>query len=98
MPAGRGEKRFPKPDAVVLVAQPQTVGGRLTKARAKRYCVRRLEIDRALFDAIDPVGRDGSSMSPAQAVMGGAARRHAMRIRHVSRGDRRDTLPPQWSP
>jgi uncharacterized protein len=42
-------------DAVVHLAQPQTFGGRLTKARAKRYCIRRLEMDRALFDAIDPV-------------------------------------------
>lgn len=43
-----------KADAVVHLAQPQTFGDRLTKARARRYCVRRLEMDRALFDAIHP--------------------------------------------
>ena len=40
-------------DAVVHLAQPQTFGGRVTKARAKRYCARRLDMDRALFEAID---------------------------------------------
>jgi nucleoside-diphosphate-sugar epimerase len=41
-------------EVVVHLAQPKTFGGRLTKTRAKRYRVRRLEMDRALFQAIDP--------------------------------------------
>lgn len=41
-------------DAVVHLAQPQTFGGRLTKARAMQYSVLRLDMDRALFAAIDP--------------------------------------------
>ncbi len=41
-------------DVVVHLAQPKTFGGRLTTTHAKRYCVRRLEMDRALFEAIDP--------------------------------------------
>lgn len=41
-------------DAIVHLAQPQTFGGRVTKARARQYCVRRLEMDRILFGAIDP--------------------------------------------
>ena len=41
-------------DAVVHLAQPQTFGGRLTKARARQYCVSRLKMDRVLFHAIDP--------------------------------------------
>lgn len=41
-------------DALIHLAQPQTFGGRVTKVRARQYCVRRLEMDRALFEAIDP--------------------------------------------
>ena len=41
-------------DAIVHLAQPQTFGGRLTKTRARRYCVRRLEMDRTLLHAVDP--------------------------------------------
>lgn len=42
-----------KADAVVHLAQPQTFGGRLTKARAMQYSVLRLDMDRALFEAIN---------------------------------------------
>ena len=41
-------------DAVIHLAQPQTFGGRITKARARRYCAGRLDMDRVLFEAIDP--------------------------------------------
>ena len=41
-------------DAVVHLAQPQTFGGRVTNARAKRYGERRLAMDRTLLDTIDP--------------------------------------------
>ncbi|MBS0239472.1 MAG: NAD-dependent epimerase/dehydratase family protein [Proteobacteria bacterium] len=43
-----------KADAVIHLAQPQTFGGRVTKERARQYCLRRLDMDRALFEAIDP--------------------------------------------
>ncbi len=41
-------------DAVIHLAQPQTFGRRVTKERARQYCLRRLDMDRALFEAIDP--------------------------------------------
>ena len=40
-------------DAVVHLAQPQTFGGRVTNARARRYGKRRLAMDRTLLDTID---------------------------------------------
>lgn len=53
-PEGVWREAVRKADAVVHLAQPQTFGGRLTKARARRYCVLRLDMDRTLFEAIDP--------------------------------------------
>jgi nucleoside-diphosphate-sugar epimerase len=50
---GAWREALRKADAVVHLAQPQTFGGRLTKARAEQYCVLRLDMDRALFQAID---------------------------------------------
>jgi nucleoside-diphosphate-sugar epimerase len=41
-------------DAIVHLAQPQTFGGRVTNARAKRYGDDRLAMDRTLFNAVDP--------------------------------------------
>ena len=39
-------------DAVIHLAQPQTFGGRVTKARARGYGIKRLAMDRNLFDAL----------------------------------------------
>lgn len=39
---------------VIHLAQPQTFGGRVTNARARRYASRRLAFDKALMDALDP--------------------------------------------
>src|SRR5262245_24078482 len=39
-------------DAVVHLAQPQTFGGRVTNARARRYGERRLAMDRNLFRSV----------------------------------------------
>jgi uncharacterized protein len=41
-------------DVVAHLAQPQTYGGRVTAARARRYGAERLRMDRALLDALDP--------------------------------------------
>ncbi|HEY0614367.1 MAG TPA: NAD(P)-dependent oxidoreductase [Candidatus Elarobacter sp.] len=41
-------------DAVAHVAQPQTYGGRITAARARRWRDERLAMDRALLGALDP--------------------------------------------
>jgi nucleoside-diphosphate-sugar epimerase len=41
-------------DAVVHLAQPETFGGRVTEARARRYCEERLAMDGALLGALDP--------------------------------------------
>ncbi len=41
-------------DTVVHLAQPQTFGGRVTDARARRYRDERLAMDAALLDALDP--------------------------------------------
>ncbi|WP_197077605.1 NAD(P)-dependent oxidoreductase [Hyphomicrobium sp. 99] len=51
---GTWREALRKADAVIHLAQPQTFGGRLTKSRAKQYSVRRVAMDRALFEAIDP--------------------------------------------
>lgn len=40
--------------AVVHLAQPETFGGRVTDARARRYCEERLAMDAALLGALDP--------------------------------------------
>lgn len=41
-------------DFVAHVAQPQTYGGRVTRARAERWREERLRMDRALLGALDP--------------------------------------------
>lgn len=41
-------------DAVIHLAQPPTFGRRITKSHARRYCANRLDMDHALFEAIDP--------------------------------------------
>jgi nucleoside-diphosphate-sugar epimerase len=41
-------------DTVAHVAQPQTYGGRITGARARRWRDERLTMDRALLSALDP--------------------------------------------
>jgi nucleoside-diphosphate-sugar epimerase len=41
-------------DAVVHLAQPETFGGRVSGARARRYRDERLAMDRALLGALDP--------------------------------------------
>ena len=41
-------------DTIIHLAQPQTFGGRVSKERAEQYSIRRLDMDRALFEAIDP--------------------------------------------
>lgn len=41
-------------DAVVHLAQPETFGGRVTDARARRYRDERLAMDEALLGALDP--------------------------------------------
>lgn len=52
--SGRWREAVSQADAVVHLAQPQTFGGRVTKSRARDYGRRRLAMDRALFEAIDP--------------------------------------------
>ncbi|WP_339086869.1 NAD-dependent epimerase/dehydratase family protein [Hyphomicrobium sp. ghe19] len=51
---GAWRKALRNADSVVHLAQPQTFGGHLTKARATQYSVLRFDMDRALFAAIDP--------------------------------------------
>lgn len=41
-------------DWIVHLAQPQTFGGRVTRARAERYREDRLRMDRHLLDGLDP--------------------------------------------